>query len=568
VRILHLYFQLHLPHQLNLSGKHKSDLFQDAETFARANETEYQPFFALLERNSQKFPEFKVSLGVSGQWFDQAEKYDPGLIKRLKKLINLGRVQIIASPYDFSLSWFLDQDEFKSQIELFNNKIRDYFGIECSIFAMPELMYNDKIAAWAERAGYSGMLIGEAEPILDWRTPNRVYDAKGCKDFRLICQNTKFSSAILQTKPAILGLDEKTGKEVFSLPKFQKELDLEFLRGNLINLCLDTSIFRRHHEKGIIKFFDNLIAEWLAGPQNRFYNALEAVGSGQPGSEISIKTTIMRHDFCPKTTDGIVLASKIRYALPEGLNSHEQIKFEENLYALRDQAQKTKNESVQRDFSRLTALDYALGINGYRGDGIIKLPSYAELSEILTNFGQRIFSLMPRPAELAAKAGPGCIEQSQAEDDFSIKVHRLEKKRPKAKDKAPAEKTSAEKVRAEKTPAKEAQTEGTSPDDALAEEISVVKKTPTTAKEIPKSRFSAPDNIFANISFDETTSSPDDEDAVLDKYARVEVDLAELPEAELIAPEKHPHAAKENHTPKADKIDAPKHKKRRRVVIE
>lgn len=222
MRILHLYFQLHLPHQLNLSGKHRSDLFQDAETFARANETEYQPFFALLERNSQKYPEFKISLGVSGQWFDQAEKYDPELIQRLKKLINLGRVQIITLPYDFSLAWFYDQAEFETQIDLFNSKIRDYFGIECSIFAMPELMYNDKIAKWAEKSGYSGMLIGEAESILDWRTPNRVYEAKTCKDLRLICQNTKFSSAILQAKKVFLDTDSKTSQEIFALPKFLK----------------------------------------------------------------------------------------------------------------------------------------------------------------------------------------------------------------------------------------------------------------------------------------------------------------------------------------------------------
>lgn len=505
MRILHLYFQLHLPHQLNLSGKHRSDLFQDAETFARANETEYQPFFALLERNSQKYPEFKISLGVSGQWFDQAEKYDPELIQRLKKLINLGRVQIITLPYDFSLAWFYDQAEFETQIDLFNSKIRDYFGIECSIFAMPELMYNDKIAKWAEKSGYSGMLIGEAESILDWRTPNRVYEAKTCKDLRLICQNTKFSSAILQAKKVFLDTDSKTSQEIFALPKFLKELDLEFLRGDLVNLCLDTNIFRRFREQGIIKFFDGLIAEWLAGTQNRFYNALEAIGSAKPKNEISIKTTIMRHNFQPKTTDGIMLASKVGYCPPEGLNSREQTKFEETLYALRDQVLKTKNEAAKRDFSRLTALDYVLGINGYASDCIVQLPSFAELSEILTNFGQKIFSLMPRPAQLTQKAGPGRVEQPAEKDDFNIKVHR---------------------VKTEKT---------------------------------QKSKSPAPDTVFGNISFDESSEPLSDEDAALDKYSCVEVDLAELPEAEVVVSEKKEQAKKTSST---------KRTKRRRVVIE
>lgn len=425
MRILHLYFQLHLPHQLNLSGKHKSDLFQDAETFSRTNETEYQPFFALLERNSQKFPEFKISLGVSGQWFEQAEKYDPELIQRLKKLINLGRVQIIASPYDFSLAWFYDIAEFESQMKLFNNRIRDYFGIDCSIFAMPELMYNDKIAKWAEQAGYSGMLIGSAEPILDWRTPNRVYDAKSRKDLRLICQNTKFSRAILEMSDWLIGQDQKSGQDIFSLPRFSKELDLDFLRGDLVNLCLDTSIFRRFRERGIIKFLDGLISEWLSDSQNRFYNALEVIGSRKPKNEISIKTTITRKPAPKATKEGIALSKKIRYSVPEELADPKQIKFEENLYNLRSQVQKTEKDAVIRDFSRLTALDYVAGLGKEANDSVIKLPTFNELSEILTNFGQKVFSLMPRPAQIAAKAGPGRIETPQKAEDFSVKVKRV-----------------------------------------------------------------------------------------------------------------------------------------------
>lgn len=548
MRILHLYFQLHLPHQLNLSGKHKSDLFHDAETFARANETEYQPFFALLERNSQKFPEFKISLGVSGQWFDQAEKYDPELIQRLKKLINLGRVQVVALPYDFSLAWFYDQAEFESQIELFNKKIRDYFGIECSTFTMPELMYNDKIAKWAERSGYSGVLIGEAESVLDWRTPNRVYEAKGRKDLRVICQNTKFSSAILQAKDSIMDFDDKAGQKVFSLPKFQKELDLEFLRGDLINLCLDTTIFRRLREQGIIKFFDTLISGWLSNSQNRFYNSLEAIGSSQPKAEISIQTTIMRHNLHPRTTDGIVLAKKIRYCAPETLNSPEQIKFEEALYALRDQVQKTKNEGVIRDFSRLTALDYVAGMNNQRENEageLIKLPQFAELSEILTNFGQRVFSLMPRPAELAETAGPSRVDPPKESNDFAIKVHHI-KNTKKSKDKS------------------ELATENT----AREQED---KKSESSANHIPEKptgepKNPVPDTIFGGVTFDEP-SEADDENAALDKYARREIDLTELPEAEVVENTKS-ESDSERKKPDMAQNSRPKRTKHRRVVIE
>lgn len=577
VRILHLYFQLHLPHQLNLSGKHKADLFQDDEVFAHANETEYQPFFALLERNSQKFSNFKISLGISGQWFEQAEKYDPELIQRLKKLINLGRVQVIALPFDYSLAWFYDQDEFKAQVELFNCRIRDYFGLECSIFAMPELIYNDKIASWAEKSGYSGMIIGEAESILDWRTPNRIYDAKNCKDLRLICQNTKFSRAIIDGQDLLRSFDDKTDANIFSLPKFQKELDLEFLRGNLVNLCLDTSIFRRFRQYGVIKFFDGFISEWLAESQNRFYNALEVIGSSQPKNEISIKSTIMRHNLSLQITDAIVPLRKIRYAVPPGLNNAMQAKFEETLYALRDQVLKTENDQIIRDFERLTALDYIVDPSQSKTT-LLKMPSFSELSEILMNFGQKVFSMMPRPAKIAKTAGPGRVDLLETKDDFAVKVHR---------------------INAVKTETKSASKEHE------------VKTYPSPQKQ------PAPDTVFGNISFDEheaienapsdiedknakdissaisptetedikiTRNNQDIEDAALNKHARIEISLSDLPEAEIIQPNTsggsnsndtaNSTSAKAPKLQRGARIASPDHKsgqkrnKRRRVIIE
>lgn len=524
MRILHLYFQLHLPHQLNLSGKHKTDLFHDAESFSRANETEYQPFFALLERNSQKFQEFKISLGISGLWFEQAEKYDPELIQRLKKLINLGRVQIIALPYDFSLAWFYDQSEFESQVKMFNDKIRDYYGIDCSVFAMPELIYNDKVAKWAEKAGYNGMIIGEAESILDWRTTNRIYEAKGCKDLRLICQNSKFSHAILQAWNEIMTTDEKTGQEIFSLPKFQKELSLEFLRGDLVNLCLDTSIFRRLRERGIIKFFNGLIADWVANSQNRFYNALEVIGSSTPKHEISIKTTIMRQNSVAKVTNGIVLAKQFCYGLPEGINGLERVKNEEMLYNLREQVLKTKNDDLQRDFSRLTALDYAMKLDDSQ-ENLIKLPTVTEFSEIITNFGQKVFNMMPRPAQIATKAGPGRAqnqpepEESPETDDFSVKVNRIiTKKSPEVN-----------------------QPQDEEPELGV---IVDVKKEPEGHAEKQEAPVSEPDEIITEEEI-------------------AEIDLSMLAEAEIINQE-HSDTA----TQDSAKKTTPKHTKRRRVVIE
>ncbi len=627
MRILHLYFQLHLPYQLNLTGEHKMDLFHDAAAFANANETEYQPFFALLERNSQKFSNFKISLGISGQWFEQAEKHDPGLIQRLKKLINLGHVQIIALPFDYSLAWFYDQDEFEAQIKLFNHRIRDYFGLECSVFAMPELIYNDKIAIWAEKAGYSGMIIGDAESVLDWRTPNRIYEAKNCKDLRLVCQNTKFSRAIIDGQDILQTFNDKDNLNVFSLPKFQKELDLEFLHGNLVNLCLDTSIFRRLKGQGIIKFFDGFIAEWLTGSQNRFYNALETIGSSQPKNEISVKSTIMRHNTPTQSTDAIVLLKKIRYAVPSGLNNVVQVKFEETLYSLRDQVLSTKDDQIIRDFERLTALDYITDQNRSENT-VIKMPSISELSEILVNFGQKVFSMMPRPAKLAETAGLGRADLPKAERGFEVKINRVKTRSLTKNTKSGLtedRKISDDPINPESpnsTRQRSTKLEGITAD--LPSDGGIKIHTDSSDR-------LDPDTVFGNISFDglenikdsvsntgighEERNAPirtadeaahinekeeedprrtenaekiisvqDIEDAALNKHTRVEISLSDLPEAEIVHSDIKERAESDRtsrnapirlgkrhrgvHTTKPSNGANTKRSKRRRVIIE
>ena len=78
MRVIHLCFQLHEPFGLQkvTSEGEKSDYFDTKAAFAKANAEIYQPLFALLERNTQKFREFRFSLLVSGLWLELAEQYD------------------------------------------------------------------------------------------------------------------------------------------------------------------------------------------------------------------------------------------------------------------------------------------------------------------------------------------------------------------------------------------------------------------------------------------------------------------------------------------------------------
>ena len=116
MRSLHLCFRLHRPYELKDSSSWQKGYFGGEVEFKAEDKANYQPLFALLERNAQRYPNFRASLLVSGIWLEQAERWDMDLIRRLQKLVKSGSVSFIATPYHYSMAGFYDLDELSEQI--------------------------------------------------------------------------------------------------------------------------------------------------------------------------------------------------------------------------------------------------------------------------------------------------------------------------------------------------------------------------------------------------------------------------------------------------------------------
>lgn len=351
MRALYLFFQLHQPYSLKAPEGGEYEYFGGGADFREANQKYYQPFFALLERNTQRYPGLKVSLLVSGTWLDQAELYEPDLVRRLQKLVDLKQVELVATPYYYSLSAFYDKDEFAEQMTLFRQKFEGKFSTKCQVLAAPGLMYHDKLARWAEKAGLRGALAGDGAGVLGFRNAGKVYDAAGCEDFRVLFENGRLSRALARGEDLVMAESLPTaedfveatesadaepseamrgvamrkrataaefvrgragatqarasmttgarrarpaGKKMYSAKKLQKELDITCLRGNLISLCLDARMFGAHREEGVVACFDEFFMNWLKVPGNKFLTASEIFETAAfaPTEEVSVKLTV------------------------------------------------------------------------------------------------------------------------------------------------------------------------------------------------------------------------------------------------------------------------------------
>lgn len=452
MRALHLCFWLHQPYELLGSGKWEKGYFGGANEFKKIDKRDYQPFFALLERNTQRYAKFRVSLVISGVWLEQVERWDKDLLERLQKLVAKGSVELVAAPYYFSMAAFYDLDELKSQLDRIQEKFEQLFGQKSIALALPELCFQNRLARWAEKLGYRVMLAGDASQTLDWRTSNRVYDVKGCENFRVLLANRKLSEMIAEAQDAVtvqvaeeLKLDQLdsgrserkvttaadfvqalsratndktiaeensittkvTYKTEFSAKKLQKQLDLEFLRGDIVTLHLQPKIFSKWRELGIIGCFDELFKLWLEMPGSFLVGVKEALGL-EPAAEISVKKTVTRLGETEKS-----------YQLP-GWWTVDRAKLAQALYGLRGKILASEDEELYRDFATLTALDYADGGEQYE--------------EILHDINERLSRLVVETADGGEQVVPkGVSESTRVKVNF--------KTRPKAEDvKTPDEK--------------------------------------------------------------------------------------------------------------------------------
>lgn len=371
MRVIHLCFRLHEPFVLRevVRGDDEMDLtledvFDSKEAFQRENERVYQPFFALLERNLQKYPQLQFSLVVSGPWLTLASRYDPELIRRLKKILSGTRVELIAEPFYHSLSFFYDKREFADQIKLYREKAKSMLAKECKFCCQPRLIFNNEIAETMEMAHFMGMIASGAEQTLGFRSVNHVYEVAGCDYLRVLFNNEFLQKKLLDGDDLLEEQKQLDGtmRDGLSWTKFKRELDLSFLRGGLVNLYFDAGMIGDLRERGIVKFFDEMWADFPETEGNGFVNAIGASTFEVPRMEVSVPETI-GYDMgesakSDKTTSSALVRQDEPARPPRAFCGDLTERWSHELYASRKIVFSGESETLTEIWRRMTEIDY------------------------------------------------------------------------------------------------------------------------------------------------------------------------------------------------------------------
>ena len=181
---LTLYFQAHQPRRLKknptLAAPFDDPL--DEQIFNRVASKCYLPANALLGRLVEKYPDFRICLGVSGTLLEQARRFNPEVVKSFQRLGKLardtGRVEFLAETYYHSLAGlFRDggKEEFRAQVNLHAALLEELLGVVPTAFRNTELLYNNSIARVVGELGFKAMLCERRGDFIAGHSPNAVF---------------------------------------------------------------------------------------------------------------------------------------------------------------------------------------------------------------------------------------------------------------------------------------------------------------------------------------------------------------------------------------------------------
>jgi alpha-amylase len=227
-------------------------------------------------------------MSITGTVLEQLERWSPEALKSFQDLVATGRVEIVAETYHHSLAFFYSREEFEVQVHMHRDKVQALFGVTPTVFRNTELCYNNEVAAWADSAGYKGVLAEGWDPILGWRSPNFVYRPVGTQNIKLLMKNYKLSDDI-----AFRFGDRNWSEWPLTADKFAHWLN-ETGDATNFNLFMDYETFGEHQweESGIFGFLEHLPQEWLKREGNSFMTVSEACDSFEPSDTIDAPYTI------------------------------------------------------------------------------------------------------------------------------------------------------------------------------------------------------------------------------------------------------------------------------------
>lgn len=285
------YFQVHQPLRIkkyrvfdigldnNYFNDESDTSLNNKKVLEKVAEKCYLPANEIFLELLEKHPQLKLSFSFSGVFLEACEAFYPQVLDSFKKLIDTNRVEVLSETFHHSLSFIYSPKEFRRQVQLHKKIIKKLFGVEPKIFRNTELIFNNDLAYEAEGLGFKGVLAEGADRVLEWRSPNFVYESLGSKKIKLLLKNYRLSDDI-----AFRFSSKEWSEYPLTAEKFASWINALDDKADIINLFMDYETFGEHQweDTGIFEFLKDLPKQLLKNPNIEFVTPHEAVKKLKP----------------------------------------------------------------------------------------------------------------------------------------------------------------------------------------------------------------------------------------------------------------------------------------------
>lgn len=359
------YFQLHQPFRLHPDKPGATWEDMNKTIFNKVANRCYLPATQMLIELVQDYPQFKICMGMSGTFLEQAEHYRPEVILFLQQLLDAGKahnqVEFLEETYYHSLVSLFDSPdkrEFKEQVSYHRKKMHETFGIKPSAFRNTELMYNNDIANVVADMAYKVILCEQRNDMFDSHNgqsigDNTVFRIKGRKGrarkLRVLARNRKLSDAIA------IGFPE----EPLTAHQYAKFIARE--KGDAVLLGFDFEHIGEHIalDRGIFEFWGALPGE-LQELQRQ--DKIRVANPSEVAQEFAAENCPML-DIHPQATSSW---DNVQRDTQGWLGSRTQYKLFDRLQELEPEARKASRDLLHQ-FRLLTTSDHLYYLHEEKG---------------------------------------------------------------------------------------------------------------------------------------------------------------------------------------------------------
>lgn len=342
------YFQIHQPFRLkryrffDIGNDHYYyDDFANDDIITRIAYRSYIPAAqSLLRMIEESNGAFRCAISITGVALEQCEQYVPEFVDLLKKLAATGKVEFLAETFAHSLASLADPDEFRTQVKLHTDKLKELFGVKPTVFRNSELIYSDELAPQILDMGFKGCITEGAKHILGWKSPNYIYSAASAPKLKLLLKNDRFSDDI-----AFRFGNTSWSEYPLTADKYIGWIADTPQEEQVFNLFLNLETFGMMQgvETGIFQFLEAL-PRFAADRGVQFVTPSEAIKTLKPVAELSVVHNISWADEARDTSAW--LGNKLQN---EAFNK---------LYSVAERVRLSDNRQLKQDWVRLQASDH------------------------------------------------------------------------------------------------------------------------------------------------------------------------------------------------------------------